>query len=238
MAKVGDRWLQETEPTGSLLEAYDRWIQPSTGAIRMRNSLNTAWVFHGYVDEELGGAFSKAGGMVAGPILGASNLAPLASPDFSGTPSAGGLSMATMRALQTMEKRLMERMSSEVTGKFAKQTLRSEFARNITVEKKILSISSTVLHSTGFTIDLPMFDGNVPARADQVVTYFAAWNGIFTYDGANDAHDKGIWLAEVGEGTRTFKAYQLDDINRFAPMQGTTKDSSLAQILTFIMAIR
>lgn len=116
MPLIGNTWIDDNEhPTPW---ACMEWIRPTTGEHRFRNTANTAWVDHGNVNEQLGGAVDASGDDMTGPLLGAHGLPPLANPDFEDSARVEGETLATVNQLAKMQRFILGRMSQDIKQTF------------------------------------------------------------------------------------------------------------------------
>lgn len=225
----GNTWIQDDEP--GTPSACQEWIQPTAGTRYFRNTTNTAWVYHGRIDEELGGAVSKGGDMMGGPLLGSHGLPPQTDPDFNGTVRQEGLPVALQRHLAALERRLMDRQASEVRRIFASKTQMSAVAQSLAFESAFVTKTINAFTTDGVAIDLPTFKSdNQVATPDQVLGYGLDVMGFMAFDtGVHDAsHDRAFYL--WGEPSpRLFKILNAYSIR---------PDISTHTVRTWILAVR
>lgn len=203
----GWTWVGDDEPTTGVL-ATQGWIKPTTGEEFRRNTSNTAWIVFGNVNSRLGGAVEVAGSTVTGPILGAPNLPPLTDPDFLGDIRQEGFKVALETSLAALEKRLYDRVSSQVREQFLSQTKRSGTSSNIAYHTESVETTVGVLLA-GIAIALPVFSDGVTATSDQVVGYSYAMAGWVTGDLNVSGDAKKFWLAEDTPGSRIIKGHYV-----------------------------
>lgn len=225
----GNTWVQGNEP--GTPSACQEWIKPSTGDRYFRNTTNTAWIYHGRIDEELGGAVSKGGDMMGGPLLGSHGLPPQADPDFDGTVRQEGLPVALQRHLAALERRLMDRQASEVKRIFASKTQMSAVAQSLAFAASTVVKTINNLVADGVAIDLPVFKSdNQTATTDQVLGYGIEVLRRTGFDtGVHETYDRVFFdFDEVSP--RLFKLTSVG--YAIAPATSTFK------IRTWILAVR
>jgi len=173
MSLYGATWIQDNEPTTGVIPGQ-HWVAPTSGVENVRNSSNSAWTYFGNINEALGGAVSKSGDTMTGPLLGAPNLPPIDDPDFQGTPKQGGFPLATQLMLSRLQQNLRDYIAETVRAQFLSQTKLSgtaaDVAANFTVLSYPLDTWVDTSHVNGVAAPLPTFKSdNIQATPDQIL---------------------------------------------------------------------
>jgi hypothetical protein len=167
----GNTWTGDSEPSSGVL-AGQQWIKPTDGSMFYRDTTNTVWIFHGNINNVLGGAVQASGDTMTGPLLDAPNLPPLDSPNFLGTIDQDGFPVALKIDLAILSKRIYDQISSQVRSQFLSQFQQSAVAANIAFHAEVFTQTGTLWCSTGHAIPAPTFasDG-ATATDDQIKAY-------------------------------------------------------------------
>ena len=175
-------WVGDDEPTTGVLPTQ-RWISPTSGEIKVRDTSNSTWIYAGNVNNRMGGAVEVAGSTMTGPLLDAPNLPPLQDPDFTGTIRQGGFSVALNTAIAALEKRTYDRIAYMVREQFLSSSKLSGSAANIAAYNTLTRITQAALNNPGLVIPLPVFatDG-VTATEAQLLFY--GWSVVGSASGA------------------------------------------------------
>lgn len=185
-------WTQDPEPT--LASALDLWYRPTSGEKWQRNTLGTAWVFKGYINESFDGNMPRSGGAMASPILGNTGQAPIDSPDFTGTPKRSGIDLLTVADIESLRQEIYRRLQSDILSFFGNTPNSSQTKANIAVVYGEEVVPYATL-AAGFTVPLPTFKSdNVPATSDQVLFWDAGWTRFMIYDNVVAAADRYLEL--------------------------------------------
>lgn len=169
MALVGNVYIQDTDP-GAVGFGYD-WRAPTSGAIKTRNTTNTAWVNVGNANSVGYGMLSREGGVMTGPITGVTGWAPENNPDFNTSAKRDGIDLATVNDLSDLQTTLTAQINSLISSGFANLSTSSS------VSTMIAWSSGTI--ADGGTLPLPSFTDR-QATLDEVVVKMVSTAGPTT----------------------------------------------------------
>ena len=186
------------EPTTGVI-ACQEWRQPTSGQIWNRDSSNTAWIYAGNINSNLGGALMASGDTGTGPLLGIPNMAPLTNPTFIGTMTLNGFPVALEVDLANLQKELNDYVTQQVTAQFRSQYQQSGTASDVAFLCKYTAIAyAQVSGSNAFPIPYATFlsDG-ITATQAQELGY--GWALLDIPMGLSDSY---VYLVETdGHGT-------------------------------------
>jgi hypothetical protein len=155
MALVGSCYFQDTDPGAPPTGGYE-WYNTATGVKKIRNLANTAWVEVGTSESVNLGLVPAGGRTMTGPLPGVTEFAPIAGPDFSGSPKALGIKLATMSDLANLRRDLMNRLGSVTSEALSGLSTMGGIKNSVAIRG---GIQVCTAGSFDFTVPLPQYDG-------------------------------------------------------------------------------
>lgn len=165
MALIGNTYIQAGDP-GAVGFGY-WWAHPTTGVVKSRNTSNTGWVSQGNWNTVNSGSLPLTGGVMTGAITGVSSWAPIASPDFTGTPQKGGIALATVNDLSTAITSLQSLIDLQVSSALSSTSAAISIGNN-------LAFGSGGGLDHGQTVPLPQYSNGDDATQDEVLAIFVS----------------------------------------------------------------
>jgi len=196
----GNTWVGDTAPTTPVW-AGQQWVAPTSGTVYWRNSSNTAWVATEDINAQ--NSVQKSGDTMTGALTGVPNLAPVESPDFTGSAQLGGINLATQLMLAQLRQDLQSYITETVRAQFLAQTKLSGTAANVAFSSDVLMTTYSAISSGhSVSIPLPFFasDG-VQASRTQILAY--GWS-LIVFSPGLDTNRMG--LVEESPGSMTLIA--------------------------------
>lgn len=153
------------------------WLHPATGALKVRNTANTAWTTIGNVDDPNFGSLLTSGGAVSANITGNTGWAASDAHNFPTTASINSVAIATINdvtsRISALESSIVPLISSAI----------ATYAGSLTFANKIKIVSGEI---------------NQPAW-NSVITI--PWAAVTYGNGATALRDECNWLVtRLGSG--------------------------------------
>ena len=200
-------------------------VNTGTGVLYVANSISSAWIEIGSIDQVNLGLAALTGFNVGGAITGASGLAPVFEPNFTSAARLEGVDLVTSTQLTAMQTLINTSIASKVSEAIASTSA------GITVGAKI-AISTGSLHfysgpSTqppAQTIPLPIYSpSGVPATQSECkwVPFLSPRLGGTLNIPAGRADGGGNWYTECSVDpytNRTFAAWGRDEGGNYYPV--------------------
>jgi len=249
MSLIGNTYVQSSDPGAVGFGYY--WMNSTTGAIKVRNTTNTAWVTVGNTDQSNIGLLPKTGGKVTGNITGPTGWSPDTSNDFTSL-SIGGYDVSTEAYVDTKIAALEAAINSKVQSAMNTYANAQAETSSIDINKYIATTSGVLTFvdadSAVQDLDLPVFvvNGvNSPSVASERVVTLCRVGAEFYPTGASggagedwlfymyDQDGNSINATNYPEGTGS-----ITGIRAYLQYYGASYYSSGCSILYHVLAVR
>lgn len=182
----GSRYIGDADP-GAVGAGFE-WADTTSGDLKVRNTSNSSWVTVGNINNTNLGLLALAGGAMTGSITGAHALAPVNSPNFTGTPQKSGANLATETYVDAVETDLLSTIGDKVSEAIANITSNFSVNANLAIGMGVLLSDSG--NSFRITVPLPTYPGGASAAESECkwIAFPVAFDmGYTTYWTTSDA---------------------------------------------------